>query len=541
MLLGKVKLDKTAWAWITIAMVYYLLVRQNMFICDDFRYAFVQGTDNYVNGWGDAVRSQMYAYVHENGRFLVHTIVQYFAGVLGIEWLRVANTFIFVSICIFINKLLSSRNSTHEVSYALIVLALILCIPVPGYSYLGNIAMSVNYLWSSSLSLAFIYILELYLYESRRAYSHHCLVLLMSFSFVVGAWQESFSIGMSVALFAFVCIKKKNIDKATLMIILSYWIGASFVILAPSNVLREASWNGENTSLASRFIQGFGSVAVYAKTFDAMVLLLLGLFFYNKHKLINIVKMDLIFILTSVVNVFFVACVAFTGPHQLVCVELFSSIVLLHILTEIVGSFSYSKASLTASIVIFILLMPIYYYRSKVNEAYYQMIERAKSSTDGYLIGGSYDSISYKPRNWIVKTYTTTEKNQNCPLGTLSMWLTKGIDKDLLRMRIPLSKEELINICDEQNEEQPGVFHRCEDWFYIVKTDSLSKQIKVGFKENKLSTLRSRLFGRYQEVQYRIDDLSKFSYFSDRQNKYYVIYDEDSYPIVNIELITEIR
>ena len=91
-----------------VAIVYYVMARLNLFVCDDFRYAFIQGTDKPVQTITDAISSQCHAYMFENGRFIVHTLVQCFAGIWGMEWLRVCNTLFFVVFiwcsCVLVNK-----------------------------------------------------------------------------------------------------------------------------------------------------------------------------------------------------------------------------------------------------------------------------------------------------------------------------------------------------------------------------------------------------------------------------------------------------
>lgn len=533
MLLKKLKLTKQYLFWLIVAVIYYLLVRENMFVCDDFRYAFVQGTNVPVNSLEDAVRSQIHAYVYENGRFLVHTIVQYFAGVLGIECLRVANVFFFVGVCYFFNKLLSLRNKKEGI-ITVEILVLLLAIPVFGCTYLGNIAMSVNYLWTSALTLLFIYVVE----TLKHRKSPRTMLLILFLSLIVGAWQESFSIGMSVALFVYLVTNKKDVSGKTLAVVAAYWVGACLVILAPSNFIREASWNHDNTNQIIRLVQGIGSVVVYARFFDVMMLLMIYLLFTDIHKFRALVKKDVIFITASVVNALFVACVAFTGPHQLVSVELFSTIVILHWLYN---NFSLCSCHVRNAIVIVsmgiltALIIPIYIYRVEVNRAYYAMIYRATAATDGCLIGGEYDRISYSPRNWFVRNYTTTERNQNCPMNTLSMWLTNGTNNELLKTRIPLSKKELVGICSNINKMSENVYHRKKDWFYVIRDTKPIENVKVEYRENWLASLRSYIFGKATTTHVKKLAASECSLFSYENNYYCIVYDSEYYPIVSVQ------
>jgi len=534
MLSEKVKSIKNKWIWLTIAVIYFFLDRESIFVCDDFRYAFVQFSGEPIKGWHDAIRSQMHAYIYDNGRFLVHTIVQYFAGVLGLGWLRLANQFFFMCLCFFLNRTLAIRNRDKGV-LAAEIFVLLLTIPLFGTAYLGNIAMSVNYLWTSALNLAFIYLVE-----CQQIWKKGVNIYISVFlAFIVGAWQESFSIGMCVALFVYILINRKQLKRDTIMLIVAYWIGACFLIFAPSNFAREAGWNHENTSILTRLLQGVGSILVYAKTFNVLVVLLIWQFITNRAKAKLLIRKDIIFLAAAIINVLFIICVAFTGPHQLVCVELFSSIVIMHWIYLTFRDFIIDKnkvINIVATCVMFVYLIPIYIYRIQVNDAYYEMLDRAKESKDGYFVGGEYDRISFSPRNWFVKNYTTTEKNQNCPLGTFSMWLTNGATRNYLKARIPLPQDQLAGICIEANQVNPNVYHRNEDWFYMIKSDSSTDNINIEYSENWISSIRSRILGNYADKYNKTIQLSENASFVYNNETYYVLYDDEFFPIISVKL-----
>lgn len=534
MLWEKVKSIKNKWIWAAVAIIYFILDRESIFVCDDFRYAFVQYSGEPIEGLSDAIRSQMKSYMLDNGRFLVHTIVQYFAGVLGLGWLRVANLFFFMCLCFFLHKILALRNRDNGVLCAEI-LVLMFTVPIFGTTYLGNIAMSVNYLWTSALNLGFIYLIE-----CQQIWKNSVNIYVSLFlAFIVGAWQESFSIGMCVALFVYLLINRKKLNKKTIMLIVAYWIGSCFLIFAPSNFVREAGLNQENTSILARMLQGVGSILVYAKTFDLLVLMLLCLLITNYQKAKKFIKKNIIFLTAAFVNVLFIICVIFTGPHQLVCVELFSAIVIMHlgyiVLREQI--IKYNKiVNIVATCIMLVFLVPIYIYRSEVKVSYYEMLGRARDSKDGYFVGGEYERISFMPRNWIVKNFVTTEKNQNCPLGTLSMWLTNGTSKEYLKARLPWEREKLVAICSENNKINSDIYHRDEDWFYIIESDSPTNQLKVEYSENWLSSIRSRLMGKYVSTYCKTVPLSENISFAYNDKTYYVLYDDESFPIVNVAL-----
>ena len=68
-----------------IGICFYLLNQFSPFISDDYFYTFIKGSKRPIESLNDAIKSQMYDYFHYNGRFIIHVIIQYYCGVLGIQ------------------------------------------------------------------------------------------------------------------------------------------------------------------------------------------------------------------------------------------------------------------------------------------------------------------------------------------------------------------------------------------------------------------------------------------------------------------------
>lgn len=540
MLLQKPILSKkVAWSLslFIIAVGYYLLDRLNFFSCDDLRYAFVQQTNEPIHGWFDAIRSQMHAYIHENGRFLVHTIVQYFAGVLGMEWIRIFNTFFFLMLMANMYVYLYGNIGSVK-KFPILLLSILLGIPVLGYSYLGNIAMSVNYLWTSALSLAFLNVFEKL--ESMNL-NRMTGVLSCLFSFICGAWQESFSIGLSVGVFFYLLLSYKKFSSFRISYTISYLVGAALLILAPSNFIRASEFNGDSMSLLPRLISGIGSVVVYCKMLDIFVFLWIICIFINRDKCLDLTKKYLHIVISIFVNAAFLACVAFTGPHQCVCIELFSIILMFVWMKSFYGEYTSKHQTILTYIslaCILLLYIPIYMCRSQVQNAYYKMIENAKSSTDGIIVAGEYDRLSYSNRNWFIKNYTSTEKNQDTPLGSLSLWLTNGKDDCLISTRLPIEEEVIISYCNHENEIENDIFHARGDFFYIIRTPKLAKtkNLIVHSQNRILASLRNFIINGKDEEKVSYIDCESLASIESNDYVYSILYESEEYPISHIQL-----
>ena len=521
-----------------VAVVYYAMVRLNLFVCDDFRYAFIQGTNKPIRTIADAINSQCHAYMFENGRFIVHTLVQCFAGIWGMEWLRIFNTLFFIVFvwctCLLVNNGKSWKISISSVMFVCIMM--LFAIPVFGYSFLGNIACSINYLWTGALSLAFLCVLN---YYSKSKYNIVSIGLCLCAA-IIGAMQESFSIGLSVGVFVWMLINRKRITPLQVALVIFYCIGSAIVILAPSNFLREAGWNSGSTSFLMRTVSGACSVLLYCHTMVAMCVCLIVGCFVSPAKMKCFCKENICYLITIGLSAIFVACVAFTGPHQLVSIEMFSAIVLLNLIMKnrrFNALINNKRVALLLCIILISLCIPIYYYRYQVKCAYEEMINSARNSTDECMIGGDYDNLSFGERNFFVKNYTSTELNLNIPMTSLSMYLSCGENSSLISTRLPQNKKEIIAICsDSKNAIGSNVYHRSGDCFYIIK--SADKHINIIMEEelNWKSNLRAKLLSRAVGTQTKTVDATSLNHFNDGEYNYYIVYDSEAYPIIKISV-----
>ena len=64
-------------------IAYFFLIRQYIPCVEDLIYRFSKVDETPILSLWDAIVSQMYDYLHLNGRFLVHTLVQWFCGPAG--------------------------------------------------------------------------------------------------------------------------------------------------------------------------------------------------------------------------------------------------------------------------------------------------------------------------------------------------------------------------------------------------------------------------------------------------------------------------
>lgn len=168
---------------------------------DDFVYKFMiaGGEIDYSHRIGniwDIILSQVDHYFTVNGRSIVHFFVQLFTGLLGKQVFNVFNV-IFFAAFVWLLKLNLTRQSglsANGVAIA-IVLALTLLLPRFKDTFLWMTG-SINYLWSSTIILAF-----LYFYDNKRLQpvdTH--LIWLLPLAFLTGWTHEGISLPLALSL-----------------------------------------------------------------------------------------------------------------------------------------------------------------------------------------------------------------------------------------------------------------------------------------------------------------------------------------------------
>ena len=89
-------------------VVFYILNRYSYLIGDDWVYSFMQVGDSYypMHSLKDAIIFQIEDYMRWSGRFVVHTLVSYFCGIMGMEIFKIFNSVVFTALVVGLVKLI---------------------------------------------------------------------------------------------------------------------------------------------------------------------------------------------------------------------------------------------------------------------------------------------------------------------------------------------------------------------------------------------------------------------------------------------------
>lgn len=217
-------------------------------VSDDLLYRFILddnplGNNEYsafVTGWGDALQSQSVQYFHSNGRFIVHVLVQMFAGPWGhVAFSVFTGCLIFVVMSLIGLYCVRGRLKCNPLIWLGIAIA---------YLYLFQsdsrmwylIVGCMNYLYPMFCVLLFLILFRHFGNMEHRP-SPLVLILLGAAGFITGWSQECYSLPLSGGVFLSLIsarFRRERVSGACLILALTLWAGTCILIFAPGNFVR---------------------------------------------------------------------------------------------------------------------------------------------------------------------------------------------------------------------------------------------------------------------------------------------------------------
>ena len=461
---------------------FYGLDKYAIFSIDDWPYSWVSEEEgsNYFSPLGDdavrkhvdsvedAIVSQSREYFRSNGRFVTHVMVQTICGTVPMSTFVVINTLVF---CVFLYCMLRfSLRKPYRLAEMLILLGGIwFLIPFKGMTFFGNVAMTVNYLWTTTFTLLFL-LLYCWLKRSGKNIPLIGLVGLFLLSVIVGSLQESFCIGFAGAFFFLLIVewKAKTLTRTDVAIAVGYMIGAAFCVLSPANFSR-----AEGDGIGFHFNVIYGLLA--SPAFDVFLLTLAVYLVRRRKQFLAFVKDNLIFSLAFLFNLLFAIVIAYNGRHQLTCISVLALIMTCKIWFE---EFQWSAKwkSFFASLLtvgMIISYIPINSLRSEYKSAYDELISRVKVSTDSIIGAKKFADLTGEIHNMpLVDNYyvnTFSFFGSDSWERGVSLMLTNGKDIYHLRHVLPEAPDIIASECINKNEVFPDLWR--VGGIYVCRSD----------------------------------------------------------------------
>ena len=234
-------LQRTVWVVLILLLIGGVMWVLNMLTPeyeDDYWYPYMYA-DNFfdmarpITSFWDVLVSQYNHYLgYNNGRSVVHTIVQLFAGVLGRPAFFVANAAVFVLFVWLIVRFTLKKMHALNILFGFSVIFLLF--PTFNLTVLW-MAGAVNYLWTSVFIILFLMAFEHFQHDVFQ--KRHLLWFLPG---IVAGWtHEGIAFPFMLSLLIYVVVYRKTIGRSALLpMIAGFVIGTLLCTFAPSTLGR---------------------------------------------------------------------------------------------------------------------------------------------------------------------------------------------------------------------------------------------------------------------------------------------------------------
>ena len=511
-------------------VVFYILNRYSYLIGDDWVYSFMQVGDSYypMHSLKDAIIFQIEDYMRWSGRFVVHTLVSYFCGIMGMEIFKIFNSVVFTALVVGLVKLIRKEFDFRPADGVLVFFLLFFLMPYPGEIFLGSIAMTVNYLWTSCAIVWFVVLYEK-VKHTDFFYGRWLNVLLFFGALVVGSLQESFSIGMSGAFLVYYCFHRKEFNGYVLSLVLGFWVGTAIVALAPGNFTRMNDYTDD--SLITDYIIRGAYLFFDSKLLNLAVLGSMLLFIKDRAEFMVFFHKNLFYYLTIFFNTAVVIFITYMGERQLTCIELFSLILIVKILYGYCpGVYKYRKAiALTFAVLFLLLYFPVLHYR-KI--AWKEATALNNSEVvNGIMVNDSYiETISKFSSNYLARRYTYLVSFEDWSVRAFSRFKAEGKNRHLALL--PASKDSVIQEFHKYGEN--GVCYNKKKHYFIIglPIDTPLRKCEICSESlNDLIDLKNKILG--VDKIYKKDVTNQLFSFEEAGWQYSICYVPD-YKIFDI-------
>lgn len=282
--------DKYQFEIILILIFFSMLVLNLLtpLLADDYSYA-LSIEKNRLQNISDIFNYQIKHYFSWGGRTVAHSIAQIF--LIFPKWIfsfmnSVVYTLFIVLIYKNIHGILNKKND-HFLLLT-IHLSLFYLLPVFGEDTIWLIG-SCNYLWTSTLILAFIWIYRKSLADNKKRNWPKCLGIFL-FGIIVGWTNENTAVGLIIILILYYIFSENKKTAFQKLGLLGVIIGFIFLIAAPGNFVRAQQFeDGANiiTKIITRVINITQTTVNYIHIPIALIVLLLSYYIYKNKKISN--------------------------------------------------------------------------------------------------------------------------------------------------------------------------------------------------------------------------------------------------------------
>lgn len=400
-----------------------------------------------VLSFADAVTSQKAAYFDYNGRFLIHTLSQWFNSMEGTTLPIIVNTLSWVLLLVCF-VLLSFGRKRLDVPLMVIAFAVLwLTMPNSLGMMIGSITAAADYLWTGAASLFILVLFDRVKFREDRL-PLILTVLLAVAALIAGAMQESYSIGISAGLVVYALLNRKQLSREAWVLIICYLIGTALVALAPANFKR--------SDMLGHMVRWYVLTDLLRSPIVPLTLVtVLIALFVKPAEVIRIFRDNTILVVAIVVNVLFAIFVAYTGVWQMTCVLLFCAILFMQLLSTLITNRIVKKVlAILAALAVIGVYSLQYNYRRGMWQVEQKMFQQAREGAGLIDLKRSFDIDEPYRQSRLAPLYrqflrnpfeTIIINNQQNGVSLLSKFLTRCDNPELVKALLPDAPENIAN------------------------------------------------------------------------------------------------
>ena len=200
----------------------------------------IEGLSTYrVQSLSDIWYSMVNHYQFTNGRFCCLYSAMVFVGLLP-RWCTALMNVIAIIAVVMLCCRLAGITVRKPGKSAMVACLVWLCTFYLPY----DPVFTSNYTWAAALNLFAI----VCFFTKRNINAAQC-VLLVLLGFVVGEWQESFSVPVAMAMLVYACAKRFRVSRVQWCLGIAYGIGTLVLCLAPAQLIRLETVNPASVGL----------------------------------------------------------------------------------------------------------------------------------------------------------------------------------------------------------------------------------------------------------------------------------------------------
>lgn len=343
---------------------------------DDVRYGYMFTEQHYtldhdydeyndkIETIGDIISSQKVHYQNVNGRFVAHSIVQYFCSFVSQRVFAIINAIASILLVVIVLKLGhgSLRSASSLLTIVLLVYLSLMTRMSPAYQ--------INYIWMFLFTLTFVWMF--FRYESEK--NIFTLIGLAVFSAIAGNGHEGINVGIGAALIIYWISHFKKCTISQYIMAICFGCGLLILCLAPANFVRINN-DGPVDILDSLRVMLYSFRSVYL-----LFILVLYKKFHGKLSFSQIYADNSFFWNAMIVSMIFVFALGVPGRRSVFGVELMAIIIAVRLL----NNHSFNRFWTVVSVLSLLIVWGVQIDRTyKVKEQFLDLLQQYESSPTG--------------------------------------------------------------------------------------------------------------------------------------------------------------